>query len=203
MTKKAQESETARGRRDGQHRVARKVARTSRPRTVVSPQTSKPPRAPPTVNNCSHRKPLTNSSNPTIPHARCGVMSRILIFRSCMTVLASRRVFGPPGHRPLMFSWPCGCMLTWLASAASFRLLARLCRRHDAFRWLVGGLVINYHTLADFRVDDVDFLEQLFQHSVEVQRASKGWSISIVAQDGIRIPRRLRLVLPRSAVARP
>ena len=86
-----------------------------------------------------------------------------------MTALAPRE--GSSGQLAIdpAFSWPCGCGVAWLASASA-RLLARLCRRDDVFRWLAGGLVINYHTLADFRVDDVDFLEQLFQHSVEVLR---------------------------------
>jgi transposase len=78
-------------------------------------------------------------------------------------------------------------LYAYLAGISSARLLARLCRRDDVFRWLAGGLVINYHTLADFRVDDVDFLEQLFQHSVEVLRQQGLVDLERVAQDGIRI----------------
>ncbi len=78
-------------------------------------------------------------------------------------------------------------LYAFLAGIVSARLLARLCRRHDAFRWLAGGLVINYHTLADLRVDQVDFLEQLFQHSVEVLRQQGLVDLDRVAQDGIRI----------------
>src|SRR5438128_3378834 len=33
----------------------------------------------------------------------------------------------------------------------SARRLARLCDQHDAYRWLRGGVPINYHMLADFR----------------------------------------------------
>ncbi len=35
----------------------------------------------------------------------------------------------------------------------SARKLARLCREHDAFRWLCGGVPVDYHLLSDFRVE--------------------------------------------------
>ena len=34
----------------------------------------------------------------------------------------------------------------------SGREIARLCECHDAYRWLCGGVPVNYHTLNDFRV---------------------------------------------------
>jgi transposase len=34
----------------------------------------------------------------------------------------------------------------------SARELDRLCERDDAYRWICGGVGVNYHTLADFRV---------------------------------------------------
>src|SRR3990170_8781179 len=34
----------------------------------------------------------------------------------------------------------------------SARELDRLCQEHDAYRWLRGGVPINYHMLSDFRV---------------------------------------------------
>jgi len=33
------------------------------------------------------------------------------------------------------------------------RELARLCEEHIAYQWILGGVSINYHTLADFRVN--------------------------------------------------
>src|SRR5690606_19773505 len=33
----------------------------------------------------------------------------------------------------------------------SARRLAELCQYHDAYRWLCGGVAVNYHTLSDFR----------------------------------------------------
>jgi transposase len=44
----------------------------------------------------------------------------------------------------------------WLYAATqgigNGRRLARLCEEHDAYRWLCGGVSVNYHTLNDFRV---------------------------------------------------
>ncbi len=44
----------------------------------------------------------------------------------------------------------------WLYATArgigSARELERLCGRDLAYRWLAGGVPLNYHTLADFRV---------------------------------------------------
>jgi hypothetical protein len=37
--------------------------------------------------------------------------------------------------------------------------LARLCEHHDAYRWLCGGVSVNYHGLSDFRVAHPERLE--------------------------------------------
>src|SRR5215472_4991256 len=34
----------------------------------------------------------------------------------------------------------------------SARALDRLCKSHDVYRWLCGGVSVNHHTLGDFRV---------------------------------------------------
>ena len=41
----------------------------------------------------------------------------------------------------------------------SARALARLCTAHVAYRWLCGGVSVNHHTLSDFRVAHVDWLD--------------------------------------------
>src|SRR5437016_4924289 len=38
-----------------------------------------------------------------------------------------------------------------LRGIGSARELARLCEKHLAYRWLCGGVSVNYHLLADFR----------------------------------------------------
>jgi len=57
-----------------------------------------------------------------------------------------------------------------LSGFTSARELNDLCIHHDAFRWLAGGVSVNYHTLADCRTDNPEFLEQLLKQSVEVLR---------------------------------
>ena len=57
---------------------------------------------------------------------------------------------GRPAIDPaiLMALW----LYATLEGVGSARALARLCEEHDAYRWLCGGVAVNYHTLADFRV---------------------------------------------------
>ena len=49
----------------------------------------------------------------------------------------------------LLALWLLGTVVEGVGSA---RRLARLCQEHDAYRWLCGGVPINYHMLSDFRV---------------------------------------------------
>jgi transposase len=74
-----------------------------------------------------------------------------------------------------------------LSGCTSARELADLCRRHDAFRWLAGGVSVNYHTLADFRTDHPAFVEQLLKQSVEVLRQPGRIDLDRIAQDGMRV----------------
>jgi transposase len=48
----------------------------------------------------------------------------------------------------------------------SAREVAWLCSHHHGFRWLCGGVEVNYHTLADFRVAHLDVLDELLTPSV-------------------------------------
>jgi len=43
----------------------------------------------------------------------------------------------------------------------SARHLDRLCQEHDAFRWIRGGVPVNYHMLSDFRVEHGEALDSL------------------------------------------
>src|SRR3954451_8676186 len=74
-----------------------------------------------------------------------------------------------------------------LSGFTSARELADLCLRHDAFRWLAGGVSVNYHTLADFRTDHPAFVEQLLKQSVEVLRQQGLIDLDRIAQDGMRV----------------
>lgn len=74
-----------------------------------------------------------------------------------------------------------------LSGFTSARELADLCVHHDAFRWLCGGVSVNYHTLSDFRKDHLDFLEELLKLSVERLRQQGLIDLDRVAQDGMRV----------------
>src|SRR5207248_1118038 len=69
----------------------------------------------------------------------------------------------------------------------SARAVAWLCANHHGFRWLCGGVEVNYHTLADFRVAHLDFLDELLTHSVAALMEQDLVDINRVAQDGLRV----------------
>jgi hypothetical protein len=69
----------------------------------------------------------------------------------------------------------------------SARALDRLCTEHIAYQWLCGGVSVNYHSLADFRVAHVEDLDQLLSESVAALLADGLVSLQRVAQDGKRV----------------
>ena len=69
----------------------------------------------------------------------------------------------------------------------SARELARLCEEHLAYQWLLGGVSVNYHTLADFRVEYEAELDDLLTQSVAALMSEGMVSLEKTAQDGIRI----------------
>ena len=83
------------------------------------------------------------------------------------------------------------CVALWLYATlegvGSARSLAWLCENHHAFRWLVGGVSVNHHTLSDFRVGHVAVLDQLLTHSVAVLREQNLVDLNRVAHDGMRV----------------
>src|SRR5512144_2229103 len=69
----------------------------------------------------------------------------------------------------------------------SARALTRLTQHHDAYRWICGGVQVNYHTLSDFRTDHGDTLDSLLTASVAALLAVKAVTRKRVAQDGMRV----------------
>jgi len=69
----------------------------------------------------------------------------------------------------------------------SARALSRLIEQHDAYRWLAGGISVNYHTLSDFRVGHGDLLDRLLRENVAVLSANGVIDVSELVQDGIRV----------------
>jgi transposase len=79
----------------------------------------------------------------------------------------------------------------WLLATSegvgSARRLARLCDEHDAYRWLRGGVPINYHMLADFRVAHRRALDELLTRILASLLSAGVVSLHRVAQDGMRV----------------
>jgi transposase len=74
-----------------------------------------------------------------------------------------------------------------LNGVGSARQLERLCQEHLAYMWLCGGVSVNYHSLADFRVGNQEFLDQLLIQSIAALRKEGLVSMQQVAQDGKKI----------------
>ena len=69
----------------------------------------------------------------------------------------------------------------------SARKLDRLCREHDAYRWLRGGVPVDYHLLSDFRGEHQEALNELLTQIVATLMAEDLVTLKEVAQDGVRV----------------
>ena len=79
----------------------------------------------------------------------------------------------------------------WLYAAlervGSGRWLARLCHEHDAYRWICGGVSVNYHALNDFRSGNEALMDELLTDNIAALLAAGAISLERVAQDGMRV----------------
>lgn len=93
-----------------------------------------------------------------------------------------------PGHPAIS---PRLLLALWLYATSegvsSARALERLCNSHDAYRWLCGGVSVNYHTLADFRVGCADLLDRLLAEHLAALAKARLIDLDTLAQDGVRI----------------
>lgn len=82
-------------------------------------------------------------------------------------------------------------MALWLYATSegvgSARVLAELCESHDAYRWLAGGVRLNYHALSDFRVAHVEFLDRLLTEGVVSLREAGLIDLDRLSHDGVRV----------------
>jgi len=95
---------------------------------------------------------------------------------------------GVPGQAPPA---PALMMALWLwatvENVGSARRLAKLCEEHLAYRWLCGGVSMNYHTLSDFRVAHGAVLERLLADGVASMVGQGLVALDVLAQDGLRV----------------
>ena len=93
-----------------------------------------------------------------------------------------------PGHpatspRLLLALW----LIATSDGVGSARALERLCEHHDVYRWLCGGVPVNYHTLSDFRVGNADLLDRLLAEHLAALAKAKLVDLDTLVQDGVRI----------------
>jgi len=93
-----------------------------------------------------------------------------------------------PGRTPID---PRLLMALWLNATldgvGAARELARRCVEELGYRWLCGGVSVNYHTLSDFRVNHAEFLDELLTRDVAVLMHEGLATLARVAQDGMRV----------------
>lgn len=100
-------------------------------------------------------------------------------------VQAVEGVAGRPAIDPRIY------MALWLYATiegvGSARALERLTQQHDAYRWILGGVSVNHHSLSDFRVQHGEYLDGVLTHSVAVLMHQDLVKLNRVSQDGTRV----------------
>ncbi|MDZ7939131.1 MAG: IS1182 family transposase [Rhodoferax sp.] len=74
-----------------------------------------------------------------------------------------------------------------LDGVGSGREVSRLSLEHDAYRWICGGVSVNYHALNDFRAGNDALMDELLSDNVAALAAVGAISLERVAQDGMRV----------------
>jgi len=94
-------------------------------------------------------------------------------------------VRGGPATDPriLLALW----LFATLDGVGSAREIDRLCDRDDAYRWIAGGVGVNYHTLAAFRASAGPFLDEVLTRSVAALVKAGIADLSCVAVDSLRV----------------
>lgn len=99
-----------------------------------------------------------------------------------------KAVEGQPGRTPID---PRILAALWLYATIEgigcARELQRRCYDCDPFKWLRGGVDVNYHTLSDFRTEHGAWLEQQVVAVVAAMRTEGLIDLNQVGQDGLRV----------------
>lgn len=89
----------------------------------------------------------------------------------------------PPDPAVLLALW----LYATIEGVGSARQLDRLAQSELAYRWIAGGVALNYHGLADFRVAHVEVLDRLLTESVTALIEAGVISLAEVTVDGTKI----------------
>lgn len=92
---------------------------------------------------------------------------------------------GRPGADPavLLALW----LYATVEGVGSARELDRLAERDIAYRWLAGGVPVNYHGLSDFRVAHMQLLDRLLTRSVTALVREGLITLEAIAVDGTKV----------------
>lgn len=92
---------------------------------------------------------------------------------------------GAPATDPkiLLALW----LFATLDGVGSAREIDRLCERDLAYKWIAGGVSVNYHTLSDFRAQAGSFLDEVLSRSVAALIEAKVVDLSCIAVDSLRV----------------
>lgn len=104
-------------------------------------------------------------------------------FYASIQARLDRQGRAPVDPRVLLALW----VYATVEGVGSARQLDRLCREHDAYRWLCGGVTTNYHTLSDFRVAHEADLDRLLTDILAVLLAEDLVQLREVAHDGVKV----------------
>src|SRR5881394_3912669 len=74
-----------------------------------------------------------------------------------------------------------------LDGVGSGREVTRLTQEHDAYRWICGGVSVNYHALNDFRSGNEQLMDEVLSDNVAALAAAGAIELERVAQDGMRV----------------
>jgi len=113
------------------------------------------------------------------------LVGRLDLSRYTRTVKAVEGVAGRDAYDPrlLISLW----IYAYSQKIGSAREVARRCEYDPAFQWLTGMEVVNYHTLADFRVEHEKTLDQLFAQLLGVLSSEGLIGLESVVLDGTKV----------------
>lgn len=89
----------------------------------------------------------------------------------------------PPDPKIVLALW----LYATLEGVGSARQLDRLCERDVAYRWLRGGVPMNYHGLSDFRIAHGEVLDRLLTESLTALLAEGVITPEEIALDGTKV----------------
>lgn len=89
----------------------------------------------------------------------------------------------PPDPRVVLALWLYAC----IEGVGSARQLERLTEEHHGFRWLRGGVPLNYHLLSDFRWQAAAVADRLLTEGVAALWSEGLIDLASLSHDGVRI----------------